>query len=332
MRSNLVMLVLISSLAAAGCDLLPGGDKGQETGDTSSQQGAATSQNAYQTPPALPQDTLATVGGVPITKQELEMRIQELKDLFTQSGREWQNLTQEQMQGLLNDLVTAEIVAQSAVKQGLDNTLEAKRSMAYLRRNYLSELWFEKVSEETEVSSSEVESFYEQNKQGFQEPERVKVSQIIVDTREEAKSLLAQLLTGQLDFAAAARQHSQGPTADQGGEIPIDLMRGADLLNRYGNIQTAQQNGVVSLEPGLESAVFSIASEGDVSSVVQGPDGRFHLYRLDERIESQQRELDEIWDNINNGLKLQKIQQMVESQRAQAKIEQFPERLQDVVQ
>ncbi len=339
MRSNLIVLSLLSVLVITGCDKLPFGNKTESNQPANSQQQqntAATSSKQQSgmvvAPPALPQDTLAMVGNVAITKTDLEMRITELKGIFASSGREWQALNQEQLSTLLADLVTAESVAQLAKAQGIDQTLEAKRTLYYAQRNVLSELWFQSVSERVEVSSEEIESFYNQNKQGFREPERIKVSQIIVKTQEEAKSILAQLLTEQITFEEAARQHSEGPTAANGGVIPIDLMRGAELIARYGNLQNAQREGVVSLEPSLESAVFSVASVGGVSSVTAGPDGRFHVYRLDEKTEAKVRSLDEVWDNIKNGLKLQKIQQRVDAEKASAKIEQFPERLQEVVQ
>jgi foldase protein PrsA len=75
------------------------------------------------------------------------------------------------------------------------------------------------ASEGVTVSDDEIKAFFESNKESLGSPEQVKVSHILVDSKEEADKLLAQLKKG-ADFATLAKENSKDPgTASRGGDL-----------------------------------------------------------------------------------------------------------------
>ena len=67
-----------------------------------------------------------------------------------------------------------------------------------------------------DVSSSEIERYYAENRSDFARPPRVRLRQILVQDRSAAELALAELEAG-VNFAEVARLRSSGPGASSGG-------------------------------------------------------------------------------------------------------------------
>lgn len=102
---------------------------------------------------------------------------------------------------------------------------------------------------EIDVTKEEVAAWFESNRQRYDQPETVTVSHILVETQEEAESLLAELQNG-ADFAALAMKHSLDPgTAANGGWLgpvprgytvePFENMAFSLGINEYGIVETS---------------------------------------------------------------------------------------------
>jgi peptidyl-prolyl cis-trans isomerase C len=319
MRSRWALCLAL--LAAAGCDKLPWG---KDKADASS----STAQSAVlpNRPPVAPGDVVATVNGVPIARQDVEQRVQEFKALAGSMNREWTPLTPEQLQVVLNELVNNELMSQDAVARGLDRSTETQRRWDLVRRSFFMQEWIRNKQAQHEVGSAEVEQYYEQNKQGFRVPERRRLRQISVASEEQAKQALTRVL-GESDFGETAKQVSLAPTASDGGMIAGWVMRGNEKAVVFPSQADAAAAQITSLEPALEAAAFAIDKVGGVSSYVKGQDNRYHIFQLAEREQERIRPLNEVWDQIKNGLTLQKLQGELQAVRQSAKVETFPERL-----
>jgi len=140
------------------------------------------------------------------------------------------------------------------------------------------------------VSESDLAQYFEDHKDEFARPERVRVSQIFLpatggaDERAVVKArmdeILSELKQGG-DFAAVAKAYSKGPEAQQGGAIGW-VARG-DLVQS------------------LEEAAFGVPAAG-ISDVLESPGG-YHILRVDERQEAGQATLEDVRKDIEPRLR-----------------------------
>ncbi|MBI4342590.1 MAG: peptidyl-prolyl cis-trans isomerase [Candidatus Omnitrophica bacterium] len=315
--------------AMAGCEKLSSlFQGGPEEATATPAAPAAPSPGQASRPPVLPGDVVANVNGVPLSKTDIETRVEELKTLVTNLGQPWTPLTAEQMDAVLDELVNNELMSQEAVARGLDRQLATQRRFEFLRRTFFAQEWLQWNRARLEVSSAEVEQYYETNKPGFRTPERRKLRQLTAASEEQAKQALSQLLGGTSDFASLAQQSSLAPSAPQGGLLAQWVVREAEKVL----LGPAEAESTVSLDPALEAAAFAIDQVNGLSSYVKGADTRYHLFQLVERQAEHQRPLTELWDQIKNFLLFQKLQGSLEQLKSKAKIERFPERLDAITQ
>lgn len=98
--------------------------------------------------------------------------------------------------------------------------LEAARQMEnvrhWLRRSYLIE---ELSRKRTQIPESEITAYYANHKSFFVEPEQIRVSDIVLDTKDNANQIRKLLAQGG-DFAGLARRFSlDSASRDQGGDL-----------------------------------------------------------------------------------------------------------------
>ncbi|MCJ7645117.1 MAG: peptidyl-prolyl cis-trans isomerase [Candidatus Aminicenantes bacterium] len=112
------------------------------------------------------------------------------------------------------------------------------------------------------VQDEEVQSFYEEHKKDFLLPERVRVSQVLLETEEKAVEVLRNLENAtEEEFRKIAEEESAGPEAFKGGEMGV--FKSGDLPYE------------------MEKVIFAL-EEGKLSRVVESSYG-FHVFRLDKR-------------------------------------------------
>jgi parvulin-like peptidyl-prolyl isomerase len=107
---------------------------------------------------------------------------------------------------------------QDQLKQTNTTLEQVKRD---LRANLIQDALFAKVTADVTVTDKEVRAYYEENKDQYGEPESRKVRHILVDKKERADDLYAQLQGG-ASFATLAKKFSKDPgSAAQGGELTV---------------------------------------------------------------------------------------------------------------
>jgi parvulin-like peptidyl-prolyl isomerase len=138
------------------------------------------------------------------------------------------------------------------------------------RKTLVDRLLIEKYSlsmvSDVAATDEEIRAYYEEHKRDFLRAERVKVSQILLSSEDQAVVLYEELKSAdEAQFKRSAREKSTGVEAERGGEMGVFEL------------------GQLPFE--MEKVVFSL-SEGEVSRVVESTYG-FHLFRLDKRFEAQ---------------------------------------------
>ena len=167
-----------------------------------------------------------------------------------------------------DDLLARERLSQAELKARLKEQLTVER------------LFADEVFPRVQVAQAEVEKWYADHPAEFQQPERVRVLQVVVSNRDEAATLRDKLRRDPSRFADVARASSIGPEGKNGGELGW-IGRGAGF-------------------PEVFDVCFSLPLNS-VSDVVPSPYG-FHVFRVVDRKGSSRRTLDQARGEISERL------------------------------
>jgi len=143
--------------------------------------------------------------------------------------------------------------------------LDEEESKLLVERLLVEKYTFDLVKD-IDVSEEKIKEYYEENERYFLRPERVKVSQILVESEDKAIEILSRLSDSSEDsFKRIAQEESIGVEASKGGEMGLFEM------------------GQLPFE--MEKVIFSL-KENEVSPVVESSYG-YHIFRLDKRYEPE---------------------------------------------
>ncbi len=171
-----------------------------------------------------------------------------------------------------DDLLAQERLSQTELKVRLKEQLAIER------------LFEEEVFRHISVVEAEVERYYSDHLAEFQEPERVRVLQIVVAARDEALQLRDKLRRNPQTFAEVARKSSIAPEGKNGGDLGY-IGRGAGF-------------------PEVFDACFAMPVNV-VSEVTPSPYG-FHIFKVVDRKAAQRRTLEQAKGEIAEKLTREK--------------------------
>jgi peptidyl-prolyl cis-trans isomerase C len=114
-----------------------------------------------------------------------------------------------------SELITEELLAQQARKEGLEHTPEVSDQLAFQERAILSRAYLEGYFAKNPVTEESLKSAYEWSRANGKIVE-YKVRQILVPTADEARQLIGKLDQGG-DFAELARRSTQDPGGQANG-------------------------------------------------------------------------------------------------------------------
>ncbi len=280
------------------------------------------------------QERMAAVKGGTISTTDMELAVTELKRLMEAYQQTWQPLSSEDrpnqldLHDVLNNLVDTELKAQDARARGLDRRTAVQRRRAYVERGFYAQEWDRWQQERAVPTEEAIHQFYEQNKLGFTDPERIHLRQIVTDTVADAEAIRSQAVQGAV-FAQLAVERSTGAGKEQGGDIGW-VMRAVDK-DRLRLLGQESPDNVLFAQ--LESVAFSLEAS-QISQPVKGPDGKFYLVLLEERTPQRQKTELDVHDAIKGLLTFQAMQEALNALREQAtsQMQTFPERLNSVAQ
>lgn len=253
------------------------------------------------------QNIAAQMGGRENVQDE-----QELVQMATQRVVEQTLLAQEAKRTNVqpNELRLAEMMQNVERQAGGREALESNIAvfgMSYdqleevIREMELSRSLIEKqIVPTVSVSDEEVKAFYDENPQLFDAEAQVRARHIIfnatleadaktvAEARAKADAARQRALAGE-DFAALARELSEGPTAPNGGDLGF-----------FTKGQSA---------PAFAAAAFAL-EPGGISPVVRTPFG-LHVIKVEEKRPARHLPLDEVSDQVRNLLIQKKTGQNV---------------------
>ncbi len=261
-----------------------------------------------------PNETAATVNGAPIKMEEVERAIKQQAQ-GQESRLSQLELTKARLQ-ILEQLIQQEVMFQKAQAEGVnptDDEVTAELNKSKTGSGLSKEQWDKRMKESGQTDESvrenlkkqlaiqklvdkisgkveapkdsEIEAFYNGNKEAFVKKRGVKLGAIVIDPRktseddttvdEASTSLKLKEIGEQLnkgaDFAAVAREKSEDPSKVRGGDF--GYIGEEQLKQRY---------------PQLASVLMN--PEFSVGKLV-GPvniEGRLFIFKLQERIEKDE--------------------------------------------
>lgn len=212
------------------------------------------------------------------------------------------------------DATPDEIAAYFTAKAG-NYQIPEKRSLAILVLDQ------DKLAQTVQPSDADLERLYNQNRDRFRVPERVKVRHILLKTtgdaakdaalKAKAEGLLKSIKGGG-NFAELARKHSEDTgTASKGGELGDWVTRG-------------------QMVPEFEKAAFTLPLN-QISDLVQTQYG-FHIVQVLAREQAHMQTLAEVKPQLAKEWKDQRVNDLVQqiTDRAQAALQKDPSSVEKV--
>jgi peptidyl-prolyl cis-trans isomerase C len=229
-------------------------------------------------PPAGNPGIAATVNGEPIPLDRVDAFIKDKLAVTPVTAAQARQLRTEVVNDLIDDLLLKQFLAKNAPKvepAEIDRHLAA--FTASLTRRGKTFAAFLKETNQTEVTVREswatllqlngyvkqhvpdeqLKAYHAANKDYFDRVE-VRVSHVVVRVgpttpptekalaKEKLQRLRAEIAAGKLDFAAAAKKHSQCPSAPQGGDLGYILRKDTLVDEAVGKAAFALKPGAVS--------------------------------------------------------------------------------------
>ncbi|MEA3108473.1 MAG: peptidyl-prolyl cis-trans isomerase [Gammaproteobacteria bacterium] len=274
---------LVSTVAAIGV-LLTACGKGQ--------QGAAP---AAADPPATP--PVAVVNGVAIPRADYDAF---LKNLL-QGKPVPPDLTAEQKNQVLDELITMQLVSTQALKDGVDKDPEVAANLDVLRMRILSDGESQKFLKGKDPTDAELHAEYDSDIAAMDKTE-YHARHILVASKEKADQLIKKLKGG-AKFEDVAKAESTDNSKTSGGDL--GWFTATRMVKPFADAVKALKKGETTPEP------------------VQTQYG-WHIIKLEETREVTPPPFDQVKAQVTKNLIQKKLVAYVEDMKKNAKIEKKP--------
>lgn len=280
-RVNVLIISIFIFLGLVGCDKV------------NSTLNAQKAQPGKATPAlAVKGKVIAKVNNIPITLEDLNQETEAYNAMVPADKPELKIATKEKkVEYLRNEMVRRTLLYQEALDEGLDRNEDVLRALEKTKMDLLVVELVRQKAQKIDVSSKEIEDYYNTYKEQLKEPEERSIREIVVPAEQDARDILIQLLQG-ADFATLARERSKSASAKNGGDLGF-IAKGKNFA----------QFDAVAFSDSLEA--------GKVSSIFKGLDG-YYILKLEVKRGGQLKSLSEMWDDIKRGLTFLKQQKAID--------------------
>jgi peptidyl-prolyl cis-trans isomerase C len=236
---------------------------------------------------------IAVVNGKPVPKSRMELLMQQA----TRGGQ--QPATPELEARVKEEAVVREIFAQEAEKRGMAANPEFRQQMELARQTLLIRALFTDYQKKNPVTDAEAKAEYDKVKAQASSAGNTeyRARHILVEKEEDAKKLLQQI-NGGAKFDELAKKNSKDTGSAQNG----------------GDLDFAKPDAYV---PEFSKAMVAL-KKGQVSEPVKSQFG-YHIIKLEDTREAQFPAFEEVKPQVVQRLEQQKITQLQETLRKQAK-------------
>ena len=242
--------------------------------------------------PAAATGPLATVNGVAIPRQRLELVI---RQQLSRGGQDTEQLRAQVREALINN----ELLVQEAGRSGLAKRPEVQQQLELNRIELIANAAIAEYLRANPISDADIQKEYERSKSLTGDKE-YKARHILVATDEDARSVLADLKKGAKFEELAQKRSLDEGTRPKGGDLD---------WNVPSNFDKAFTDAMVRLEKGKMT-----------DAPVRSRFG-FHVIQLDDVRAVSFPRLEQVRQQIQQRIAGQKVEVLVRDLRAKAKIE-----------
>jgi peptidyl-prolyl cis-trans isomerase C len=253
------------------------------------QQAAAPATATDKTAPA----PIATVDGTPISRAEYDIYLKSLLQ-----GRPIDQLTAEQKNQVLDEMISMQLLASQAVKDGLDKDPDVAARLNVLRMRVLADSESQNYLKGKEPSEAELKTEYDSDIATMDKTE-YHARHILVATKELAEAAIKKIKGG-AKFEDVAKAESTDGSKANGGDLGWFTL--ARMAKPFADAVKALKKGEMTSAP------------------VQTQFG-WHVIRLDDTREMAPPPFDQVKQQVTNGIIQKKLQTYAEGMKKTAKID-----------
>jgi parvulin-like peptidyl-prolyl isomerase len=273
-------LFKIAAAASAAVALVVLGASGCKSCESSGTADSADSGHAQPTSltPEQAKQTLAKVGDDTITLGDYAAALEHM-DQFDRLR--YQSV--ERRKELLDEMITVQLLAKEATAKGYDKDPIAQQEMrAILRDSMLAEAR-KNAPTPADVPESEVRAWFEAHRAEYKDPERRRISVIVVRDEATARDVLAAAKKAPKQWGELVRAKSLDPQAR--ANVPLDLVGDIGIVSPPGDPRG--ENSRVSEE--VRVAAFEIPEVNGIADKVVGTKGKYFIVRLTQKLAPHER-------------------------------------------
>jgi peptidyl-prolyl cis-trans isomerase C len=242
--------------------------------------------------PAARPGAVATVNGVAVPQARMDLLMQQQQQRGAPDNDQMRNMVKE-------ELVNREVIAQEAQKLGVSKMPEVAAQIDMARQEIIVSAYLREFARKNPISDADVQKEYDRAKAQHGDKE-YRARHILVETEDQAKSLIADLKKGAKFDDLASKNSKDTGSATRGGDLD---------WNVPGTYDKQFADAMVKLEKGKYT-------EAPVKSRFG-----FHVIQLDDVRPAKFATLAEVKPRIQQMLVQTKIEELVRGLRAKAKIE-----------
>lgn len=242
--------------------------------------------------PAFAEDkSAALVNGVSIPQARIDLRV---KATVAQGQAD----SPELRKAIRDDMINLEVMAQEAVKTGLDKNADVVQQVELAKQSVLVGAFVQDYVKNHPISEDQLKQEYDKLKTKLGNKE-YNTRHILVETEAEAKDIIAQL-GKKAKFEKLAAKSKDTGSAAQGGSLGWAVP--SNFVPEFANALLNLKKGEYTKEP------------------VQSQFG-WHVIKLDDTRELKVPSFEEVKPQLQQRLQQQSIKKAIDELRAKAKIE-----------
>jgi peptidyl-prolyl cis-trans isomerase C len=242
--------------------------------------------------PAARAGTVATVNGVAVPQSRAEFFLQQQMQRGAPDSEQLRAAVRE-------EVINREVVAQEAQRAGVAKNPEVQTQLEVARQDIMVNAYLRDYARKNPISDADIQKEYDAAKSRHGDKE-YKARHILVETEDQAKSLIAELKKGAKFDELASKNSKDTGSAQRGGDLDWNVPATFDKQFSDAMVQ-------------LDKGKFSDAP-------VRTRFG-FHVIQLDDVRQAKFATLAEVKPRIQQMLVQNKIDALVKGLRAKAKIE-----------